>query len=203
MSGKTGVGVANCSTHVVRLMPAPGRRRRRSGAGDDLRLRLRHLPRRGHLRARRRRQARAAREDQDDVDRHHARAARSRHRLARPQAQRRPRRRRGGLPDHRRQGRSAVQGRRHRDVLRATAPPRRSPATANQGRWSTPASIRSTAPTTPTCATRWSGCSSTTPRWCGSPRPRSRWASGSAAASWACCTWRSPASVWSASSTST
>src|SRR5882672_11632011 len=34
----------------------------------------------------------------------------------------------------------------------------------------------------PTCATRWNGCSSTTQRWCGSPRPRWRSASASAAA---------------------
>ncbi len=34
-------------------------------------------------------------------------------------------RRRGRLPDHRREGRPPVQGRRHRDRPRATAPPRR------------------------------------------------------------------------------
>ena len=47
--------------------PAAGRRRRRSAARADLRLRLRHLPRRGHLRPRGRRQADPPRPDQDDV----------------------------------------------------------------------------------------------------------------------------------------
>ncbi len=46
-------------------------------------------------------------------------------------------------------------------------------------------------------------CSSTTPRWPTSRRPRAPSASGSAAASSACCTWRSSASGSSASSTST
>ena len=51
------------------------------------------------------------------------------------------------------------------------------------------------------CATRWKSCGSTTPRWLISRKPRWRWDSVSAAASWAFCTWRSPASVWSANST--
>ena len=90
-------------------------RRRRAGPRDDLRLGLRHLPRRGHLRPRGRRQDHAARADQDDVHRRHPRTARSRHRLARAQADRGPRRRRGGLPHHRCEGRPPVEGRRHRD----------------------------------------------------------------------------------------
>ena len=57
--------------------------------------------------------------------------------------------------------------------------------------------------TTRSCATRSTSCSSTTPRWSTSRRPRPRSASGSAAASSACCTWRSSASGSSASSTST
>ena len=40
---------------VVRQVPAAGRRRRRPGPRDDLRLGLRHLPRRRHLHPRRRR----------------------------------------------------------------------------------------------------------------------------------------------------
>ena len=68
---------------------AADRRRRRAGPGDDLRLGLRHLPRRGDLRPRGRRQDHPARADQDDVHRRHPRAAGSRHRLTRAQAGRR------------------------------------------------------------------------------------------------------------------
>jgi translation elongation factor EF-4 len=42
---------------------------------------------------------------------------------------------------------------------------------------------------------------STTRRCSSSRKSRRRWASASAAASWACCTWRSCRSAWSASST--
>ena len=47
--------------------PAPGRRRQRAGPGDDLRLGLRHLPRRHHLHPGDRRQDHPARADPDDV----------------------------------------------------------------------------------------------------------------------------------------
>ena len=121
-----------------------------------------------------------------------------------PMPDRRAQRRRGRLPDHRREGRAAVAGRRHRhrrgqagEAESLGALPR--PA----ARWSTPGCIRSTAPTTRCCATRSTGCGSTTPRWSTSRRPRPRSASASAAASSACCTWRSPATGSSASSTST
>lgn len=63
------------------------------------------------------------------------------------------------------------------------------------------ASSRWTPRTTRTCATRWRSWCSTTRR---SPMSRSRpprWASASAAATWACCTWRSFRSAWSASTT--
>ncbi|CAA9439468.1 MAG: Translation elongation factor LepA, partial [uncultured Quadrisphaera sp.] len=91
-----------------------GRRPRRPDPGDDLRLRLRHLPRRGHLRPRRRRAAEAAREDRHDVDPRHPRAPGDRGELPGAGAQRGPRRGRGGLPDHRREGRAPEPGRRHR-----------------------------------------------------------------------------------------
>ena len=95
--------------------PGPGRRRRRPGPGADLRLGLRHLPRRDHLRPGHRRQAQPPRPDQDDVDRRHPRDARGRRDQPRAGPGRRDRRRRGRLPDHRRQGRPPVPGRRHRD----------------------------------------------------------------------------------------
>ena len=115
----------------------------------------------------------------------------------------RPGRRRGRLPDHRREGRPPVARRRHGHRRRQARQAGRSAATATRGRWSTPACTRSTARTTRCCATRWTGCNSTTPRWSTSPSRVRRWASGSAAASSACCTSRSPATASSASSTST
>ena len=116
VSGKTGEGVADLLDHVVREVPPPRATPTRRPARDDLRLRLRHLPRRGHLRPRGRRQDHPARTDHDDVHRRHPRTARGRHRLARARSRRDGLgRRRGRLPDHRREGRPAVQGRRHRD----------------------------------------------------------------------------------------
>ena len=50
VSGKTGEGVAHLLDEIVRQFNAAGRRRRRAGPGDDLRLGVRRLPRRGHLR---------------------------------------------------------------------------------------------------------------------------------------------------------
>ena len=116
VSGKTGEGVAELLDHVVREVPPPARRRRRTHPRNDFRLRLRHLPRRGHLRPSDRRQDHPAREDHDDVHRLHPRAAGGGHRLARAEAHCRPRRGGGRLPDHRCQGRPPIQGRRHRHV---------------------------------------------------------------------------------------
>ncbi len=114
VSAKTGAGRAGAARRGRGPRPAPGGERGRPGPGDDLRLGLRHLPRRRHLHPRRRRADHPARADQDDVHRRHARAARGGHRLAGAQAQHRPGRRRGRLPHHRREGRPPVQGRRHR-----------------------------------------------------------------------------------------
>ena len=183
--------------------PPPVGRRGRPGPRDDLRLGVRHLPRRRHLRPRGGRQDPPARADHDDVDRRHARTARGRHHLARAEAHRRPGRRRGRLPDHRCEGRPAVAGSATPSPPSATARPSRWPATATPSRWSTPACTRWTAPTTRCCATRWTSCGSTTPRWPTSRKRRWRSASASAAASSACCTWRSPATGSSASSAST
>ena len=94
----------------------PGGRRRRPSPGDDLRLGLRHLPRRRHLHPRRRRPDHPARAHPHDVDERGARAARGRDHLAGPEALPGPRRRRGRLPHDRREGRPAVPRRRHRDV---------------------------------------------------------------------------------------
>ena len=62
--------------------PGPGRRPGRAGPGADLRLGLRHLPRRGHLRPGGRRRAVAPRAGPDDVDQVGARDPRGRGHLA-------------------------------------------------------------------------------------------------------------------------
>ena len=67
VSAKTGLGVEHLLNEIVAQTPAPVGRRRRPAAGADLRLGLRHLPRRGHLRPGHRRQAHPPRPDQDDV----------------------------------------------------------------------------------------------------------------------------------------
>ena len=59
VSAKTGLGVEDAAQRDRRADPGPGRRRRRPAARADLRLGLRHLPRRGHLRPGHRRQAHA------------------------------------------------------------------------------------------------------------------------------------------------
>ena len=57
VSAKTGEGVARAAGRDRRPGPGAGRRPGRAGAGADLRLGLRHLPRRGHLRPGGRRRA--------------------------------------------------------------------------------------------------------------------------------------------------
>src|SRR5829696_5977321 len=79
--------------------------------------------------------------------------------------------------------------------------PSRWVATGSRGQWSSRGCTRSRATTSPTCATPWTGCGSTTPPWSTSPSRRPRSGSGSAAASSGCSTWTSSASGWSASST--
>ncbi len=64
------------------------RRRRLRRPGADLRLRLRHLPRRGHLRPRVRRPSGQARAHPDDVHQRHPRDAGDRRHLARAQGRR-------------------------------------------------------------------------------------------------------------------
>jgi translation elongation factor EF-G len=77
VSGKTGMGVEDLLDLIVEKIPAPvGDPTPR--ARDDLRLRLRRVPRRRDLRAHGRRQARAARAHPDDVDAREARPARDR-----------------------------------------------------------------------------------------------------------------------------
>ena len=86
---KTGAGRQGAAGHGGRGSPAPGRRRQRAGPGDDLRLGLRHLPRRDHLHPGDRRPDHPARADPDDVHQGHPRAARGRRHLAGADADRR------------------------------------------------------------------------------------------------------------------
>ncbi len=85
---------------------------------------------------------------------------------------------------------------------RSGRPPSPARATATPSPWSSRACTRSRTPTTRACATRWRSSGSTTPRSASSRRPRSPWATASAAASSACSTSRSCRSGSSASSTS-
>ncbi len=100
--------------------PGSGGRRGRTRAGHDLRFRVRRLPRRGHLRADGRRQPLAPGAHPDDVHRCEPRGPRGRRVEPGAHPDQGPRRRRGGLPHHRREGRAAVEGRRH-DHERAQA----------------------------------------------------------------------------------
>ena len=182
---------------------AAGRRRGRPGPGDDLRLGVRRLPRRRHLRPGHRRADRGARPDQDDVHRRRARAARDRRRLARDGEGRRARRRRGRLPDHRREGRAPVPGRRHRH--------RQQPAgQGGAGRLQGPEADGLLRPL-PDRRLRLPGAARR-PRQAQAQRRRADLRAGDVggarlrlplSASSACCTWRSSGSGWSASSTST
>ena len=98
--------------------PGPVRPAGRPGPRAHLRLDLRHLPWRGHLRQGDGRQALQARAQPDDVHRLGARDARGGRDLAGTHAERRPGRRGGRIPDHRGQGRPPGPGRRHRDQRR-------------------------------------------------------------------------------------
>ena len=66
VSAKTGQGVTDLLDRIVKDVPGPDRRPGRAGPGDDLRLRVRHVPRRGHVRPDDRRHHRAAAAGPDD-----------------------------------------------------------------------------------------------------------------------------------------
>ena len=98
--------------------PRPEGRPDGAVAGDDLRLGVRLLPRSHHVRPHDRRHAEPARAHPDDVDARRPRAARDRRLLTRADPDEGARRRRGRLPDHRREGRAPVEGGRHRHQRR-------------------------------------------------------------------------------------
>ena len=143
------------------------------------------------------------RPDQDDVHRRRARAAGDRRHLARDGEGRRARRRRGRLPDHRREGRPPVPGRRHRHHQRPAGHrgARRLQGPEADGLLGPLPDRRLRLPEPARRAGQAQAQRRRARLRAGDLRRRS--ASASAAASSACCTWRSSGSGWSASSTST
>ena len=111
------------------------------------------------------------------------------------------RRGRSGLRGDRPQDRARLSRGRHVHDARASRQRRRCPAIARPSRWCSRRSIRWTPTTITSSKTRWKNSNSTTPRCNISPRLRRRSAMASAAASWACSTWRSSRSGWSANTT--
>jgi GTP-binding protein LepA len=78
---------------------------------------------------------------------------------------------------------------------------RRCPATPRRSPWCSAACSPWMPTSTRRCVSHWAACSSTTRRCASSQSQAPPWASASAAASWACCTWRLCRSGWSASTT--
>jgi small GTP-binding protein len=142
-------------------------------------------------------------EDAGDVDRPHAPDRLRRRVHAQAQAAAETRRGRSGLDHRLDQGRARRAGGRHAHARRPTPPPSRCPASRRCSRACSPACSRWMRRTIRRCAKRWKSCASTTPRCASNRKAPRRWASASAAASSACCTWRSCRSAWSASTTST
>ena len=201
VSAKTGEGVEELLNTIVDQVPHPHGRPGCPGPGADLRLRLRHLPRRRHLRAGGRRQVHQARAHADDVHPERPRDPGTRRHLPGAHPVRRPRRGRGRLRHLRREGRPPGPRRRHDHHLdrrgeRAAGglrPPQADgllrPLPGRRRRVPGAARRPGQAP----AQRRGPGLRA------GDVAPRS--ASASAAASSACCTWRSSGSGWSASST--
>ena len=114
VSGKTGVGVEELLDRVIELIPAPqgdpdapARAMIFDSVYDSYRGVVTYVRMIDG-------QLNAARAHPDDVDPRHPRDPRDRRQLARADPQQGSRRRRGRLPDHRREGRAPVEGRRHR-----------------------------------------------------------------------------------------
>ncbi len=82
-------------------------------------------------------------------------------------------------------------------------PPRRCPASRKSSRRCLPVCTRPKRISTTRCATRWKSSSSTMRRCTTNPKCPRPWALASVADFWACCTWKSCRSAWSASSTRT
>ena len=186
-----------------RADPAAEGRPGKAAPGPDLRLALRPVQGRRRLRPTVRGTAGPARAGPADGLRCRERDPRDRRLPAAAGARQGPRPGRGRLRRHRPEERARLPGGRHDDQRRAAGSLRRCRATSRPSRSSSPVSTRSSARTSRSCARPSRSSTSTTRRSRSSPRHRSPSGPGSAAASWACCTWRSSRSASSASSTST
>ena len=176
---------------VIERVPPPDGDPERRAAGDGVRLALRRVPRRGHLRPRHERHGPQRAANQIPAGRHHARSDRARPVHAAARGPRRAFGRPGRLHHLQHQVAGQRPHRRHGDRRRRRAGRRRCPATKSPSGWSSAACIRPTARTSSSSATRSTSSRSTTPASSSSPKPATPWASAFAAASSACCTWKS------------
>ena len=115
ISAKTGDGITDVLDELIARVPPPAGRPRCRAARTDLRLRVRPVPRRRRLHPGRRRHIHQGRGDSSDAGGH--RGGDRRYRLLHPADDpgRCAARRRGGVPDHRDQGRHQAARRRHAD----------------------------------------------------------------------------------------
>ena len=204
------MGIEDILEAVIARMPPPKRQPGRPAARDDHRQLVRQLRRRGDAGSGGRRRAQEGRADSHDGDQ--CRLPAEQLGVFTPEVGRAARAapgRRGRLHHRRHQGAAGGQGGRHHHAGKEAAqqrrdrPPRPCPASRRSSRRSSPACI-------PTEASEYDQLrdaleklklNDSSLRY--EPEVSRRWASASAAASWACCTWRSCRSAWSASSTRT
>ena len=155
ISAKTGEGVEELLKAVIDQVPPPTGDHGRAAPGPRLRLDVRRVPRRDHLRPREGRRAAERLADPSDGDGGRVRGRGGRRDGARAAPDRRARPRRGRLPRHRAEGRPPGQGGRHDHDRRASTPrPSRSPATGSRSRWCGRACSRTRAATTRSSARR-------------------------------------------------
>ena len=196
-----GRGRTRAARRHRRADPSAEGRRRCSAPGSDLRFPVRSVPRCRVVGTGDERSAHVGLAAALHPGRRRPRRARDRCPPPAHDAAARARAGRGRLPDRRYQGRRRRPLRRDGDHRHQGVDAWHCPATRTRSRWCSRVCSRSTATTSRTCASRWPSSSSTTPRSRTRPSRRARSASGSAAASSDCCTWRSSRNVSSASST--
>ena len=198
ISAKTGLNVRRGARSDRGAHSAAEAARYRSAAGADHRFLVRQLSRRGLARARDAGRDQAARQAAGDVDRAHARSRRVG--VFTPKRSRSDKLGAGevGWVTAVDQGRARRAGRRHAHA--GAQPPHAAAAgfPENAAARVRRACSRSSPTIIRRCAKRWKNSSSTMPRCISSRKAPRRWASVSAAAFSACCTWTSCRSGWSA-----